>query len=507
MKSLIGIWLICTMLIGVTLPTVAMGSLTPEDFAQESWMKIIDYFDYVRNYTSTHNIPTPPNFANYHAYMYLVYINTSGLHLLYAGLINTTFGGLATFTLPMQNVMMNYKTANNSRDVLTASNFLMLMAFNETDQSLYPNSPDMNDNLWSSFSMGFDFTTYFSNVTWPALQSKASVIPLTHSDSLHWSWGLRYTNLTSVWWRTFISPTNHTYNSLPMALATYNELTFTYNLTISPDEHKATLTENHVIGRVRQLWHFWGWFILPLYNHYNSTGCYRYGKKISNETVYDFLQENQIMMSIVDFQTTVMLDHTTRSSMSNGANVTDADTNTALSNSSISTYSNDGEKLFDASFGTKETYKLYNYTADQNESVYNVYNATARTAKIAGFAKNTGLFVYQIQLMKFLPALVAHMHPQLYAKAEDSITNMTKANYFYLIGYPTYSGYKIEHDPILTLYLNTATAAPASGLEFLPTLLAIAIIAIAGLLVIVLLVLVLTRRKKPKESTQPPPTQ
>jgi hypothetical protein len=292
-----------------------------------------------------------------------------------------------------------------------------------------------------------------------------------------------------------------------MALATYNELTFTYNLTISPDEHKATLTENHVIGRVRQLWHFWGWFILPLYNHYNSTGCYRYGKKISNETVYDFLQENQIMMSIVDFQTTVMLDHTTRSSMSNGANVTDADTNTALSNSSISTYSNDGEKLFDASFGTKETYKLYNYTADQNESVYNVYNATARTAKIAGFAKNTGLFVYQIQLMKFLPALVAHMHPQLYAKAEDSITNMTKANYFYLIGYPTYSGYKIEHDPILTLYLNTATAAPASGLEFLPTLLAIAIIAIAGLLVIVLLVLVLTRRKKPKESTQPPPTQ
>lgn len=67
---------------------------------------------------------------------------------------------------------------------------------------------------------------------------------------------MRYTDLTATWWRTWISPDNHTYNSWPMALVTYDELTFNYTLTLSPDTHTATLTENHVIGRVRDLWHF-----------------------------------------------------------------------------------------------------------------------------------------------------------------------------------------------------------------------------------------------------------
>jgi len=45
------------------------------------------------------------------------------------------------------------------------------------------------------------------------------------------------------------------------------------------------------------------------------------------------------------------------------------------------------------------------------------------------------------------------MYPQLFQKAMESVTNMSRANYFYLIGYPTYSGYRIEHDPVLTAYI------------------------------------------------------
>jgi len=491
-KSLLGILLVCVTLASVILPASATDALLASDFKEESWAKTIDFFDYARAYALLHGMTVPP--SSWHAYMYMTYVNTKGLHMLYTGLSNITFGGGVYFTIPMQTFMMHYKTENRSRDVLMASTFLMLMAFNETGQSTYPNSPDAYDKLWSSFSMGFNFEQLFPNASFPSLNSKTSNIPLTHSSNkLQWSWGMKYTNLTAIWWRTYISPTNHTYHSWPMALTTYDELTFTYNLTISPDTNTATLTENHVIGRIRDLWHFWGLF----YNHYNSTGCYRYGNKISNETVYEFLQRNQIKMSIVNFQTSVMLDRNTYSLSSNGQNVTDNDI--LVSDSSISTYADDGEKILDASFGTKETYNLYNYTANSSESTSDAYNATARTCKIDGFAQNKNLFVFHLGLMKFLPLLVANMHPQLFQKAKESITNMTRANYFYLIAYPTYSGYRVVHDPTFTIYLTTSTAPVRPYLG--PVLI------IAAIAAVVTVAVVFKRRRKPTQPPQPPELQ
>ncbi|MEM3579400.1 MAG: hypothetical protein QW468_04715 [Candidatus Bathyarchaeia archaeon] len=322
-KTLLATLLISIFLINVTSPSLAADTLVASDFMLESWAKTVDYFDYARAYATLHGIETLPGFQNWHAYLYMIYVNTSGLHLLYAGLCNITFGRGAYLTIPMQTFMMHYKTANRSRDVLTTSTFLMLLAFNDSDYSIFPNSPDMNDTLWASFSMGFDFSAF--NIPLPSLNSKTEIIPLTHSsDKLQWSWGLKYTNLTAIWWRTWINPEEPGYNhSAPVGITTYDELTFTYTLTISPGENKATLTENHVIGRITNLWLFWGWFIIPLYAHYNETGCYSYGIKLSNETVYEFLQKNQIKMSIVNFQTSVLLDRNTYSLSASGENVTD----------------------------------------------------------------------------------------------------------------------------------------------------------------------------------------
>jgi hypothetical protein len=442
--------------ISIILPAFAADTLQASDFQSGSFAKVVDYFDYGRAIAAAHNLTGPP--SDYHANVYMTYVNTSGLQMLYAGMCNMTFGTTEYLTVPMQTFMMHYKSENNSRDVLMASNFLMLLAFNDTAQSLYPDSPDMNDNLWSSFSLGFNFSNYFPNDTFPSMDTQTEIFPLENSSNgLQWTWGMKYTNLTAVWWRTYISPTNHTYESRPMALTTYDELTFNYTLTISPDTHTATLTENHVIGRIRDLWDFRVWVILPLYNHYNSTGCYRSGSKVSDETVYDFLGNNQIKMSIVDFQTSTVIDHNnveqgTHSSTPNGQNVTDSEA--PLSNSSITTYTNDGERLFSTAFGTKETYELYNYTADPTETAFDTYSATARTVEISGFAQNMALFVYHIGFMKFLPLLVYSMNPRLYDAAATEITNMTRADYFYMIAYPVYSGYRVEHDPTYTVYIN-----------------------------------------------------
>jgi hypothetical protein len=473
-------------LVSIISPTVNADTLVKEDFLLESFSKTVDFMDYARAYATLKGLQAPP--SNYHAYLYMNYVNTSGLQLFYAGLDNVTFGGSGSFRIPMQSFIMHYKTNNRTRDVLLASTFLMLLAFNETSASTYPDSPDIQDTLWASFSMGFDLTDL--NATLPILSSKTETIPLTHSeDKLQWSWGMKYTNLTALWWRTWIDPVNpHFDNSWPVAITVYDELTFTYNLTINPTAHTATLTENHVIGRMRDL--LLGGIPL-LWVHYNSTGKYWLGSKTGNDTIYDFIQNNHIKMSVVNFQSSILADRETYSTTSNGQNATD--TETPVTDTSISTYTDDGEKISDADFGAKKTYRLFNYTSDQTEQTYTVNEATARTAKAAGFAGNAVLFVYHIGLMKFLPLVVAHMYPGLYVRARETITNMSRANYFYIISYGNYSGYRVKHDPTLTVYLSTTTTASTE-----PPIGTVMIIIGAVAVIIIVAAAVVLRRRRPK---------
>jgi hypothetical protein len=498
-KHLLAILLVTIASVNIIAPTVKADSLLKDDFLLESFSKTVDFMDYARAYATLHGLQPPP--SDHHAYLYMNYINTSGLHLFYAGLDNITFGNDATLRIPMQSFIMHYKTNNTNRDVLLASTFLMLLAFNETSASTYPDSPDIHDTLWASFSLGLDLSAL--NATLPFLNSKTETIPLIHSDDkLQWTWGMKYTNLTALWWRTWIDPIYPHFDSNCVALTVYDELTFTYNLTINPETYTATLTENHIIGRMRQL--LIGW-IPFLWVHYNSTGKYgMLGNKISDETIYDYLQDNQIKMSIVNFQTTILADRETYSQTPTGQNVTN--TETSVTDTSIGTYADDGEKICDANFGTKKTYKLFNYTADPTEQDYTINEATARTAKAAGFAGNAGLFVYHIGLMKFLPLVVVHMFPGLYLRASETVSNMSRANYFYIIGYANHSGYRVEHDPTLTVYLATPTT-PTELTRNWGGLLVIGIIAAA----VIVAMAVVIRRRKPKqtpttsEETLPPP--
>jgi len=373
----------------------------------------------------------------------------------------------------------------------------MLMGFNDTVKSIYPDSPDRNDTLWASFSFGVNLKQVFPNVTFPAFNSKSEVFPLTSSeDGLTWKWGMKYTNLTALWVTTYITEENETDTSRPWGLATYDELTFNYTLSIDPDTHKATITQDHAIGRMRDLWIFYGWFIVPFYNRYNSTGCYWLGTKLSNETVYDFLDKHDVKMSIVNFQTSIMLDRDTYSVSTSGENVTDSEV--LVSDSSVSTYADDGEKIFDASFGAKENYKLFNYTEDSTESTSHTYNAVTRTAEISGYAKNRDLFEFHRKFSRYLPLILVHMYPKLYQRAKESITNMTRADYLFLISYANYSGYRIEHDPLYTIYF-APTAAVATGTNYG----ALIVLAIIGAVVVAAVTIVGLRRKGPKQPHQP----
>ncbi|MGQ9719618.1 MAG: hypothetical protein ACUVWK_07285 [Nitrososphaerales archaeon] len=481
-----------------SIPTAsAADDLLPSDFQQESWHKTVDYLDYVRKYASSHNVTPPPK--NWHAFLYLTYVNTKGLQMMYAGLSNITITRewQDALTIPIQTWMMHYKSKNGSKDVVTAGSFIMLMAFSEESDSIFDDSPDMNDTLYSSFNLGINLADHFEGSTPPAFSSRTTIIPLTSSeDKLNWHWGMNYNNLTAIWWRTYIDPSNPHSDILPVAVTRYDELTFTYNLTISPSDGTATLTANYVIGKITDLWVFpgiFGWFFPKLFvAHYNSTGCYRLnGQKESDETVYQYLHKEGIKMSIVQFQSTVILDHTAQFD-SQGTNVRDEDVD--VSDSSIITTSDDEEMIFDANFGTKDSYRLYNFTIDPTESTYETYDTNTRTSKIAGFANNS-IFRVHTYLMRHIPWVVAHMDPVLFEEAKDHLLDWSYADYFYIISYPTYSGYRIEHDPTYTAYLTMPSATAPNPLVGLFILIMIVVITTGAVTAVLL-------RRKGREKTR-----
>jgi hypothetical protein len=145
---------------------LASDELVKEDFDKASFSKTIDVFDYARKHAEATNGTVPP--SAWESNIVVNYINEKGLKLLYMGFAGVDFGK-AEFQMPLQSIVERFKTPSGD-EAMTASTFLMLMAFNDTATSKYPGSPDEGDNIWASFSMGADFSELNSQVTVPKIQ-------------------------------------------------------------------------------------------------------------------------------------------------------------------------------------------------------------------------------------------------------------------------------------------------------------------------------------------------
>jgi hypothetical protein len=61
----------------IVLPVFGADRLLASDFQLGSWAKIVDYFDYSRAFATLRGLTGPPE--DYHAYVYMTYVNASGL--------------------------------------------------------------------------------------------------------------------------------------------------------------------------------------------------------------------------------------------------------------------------------------------------------------------------------------------------------------------------------------------------------------------------------------------
>ncbi len=261
--------------------------LQSTDFSAQSFSKTVDYYDYVRAYATANNI-NDSAILNQHAYIYANYINVGGFQLFYAGLVNATDAAHnnANITIPIQTIFEHYKTPGG-KDAITASSFLSLVSFRENGTGdVYPNSPDSGDTVYASFSLGVNLTQITGHKM-PSPVASSSVVPLSSTDSYHWSWGLNYTNLSAIWWRVYPTLLFPYYDSSPRGLAQYSQLTFTYSLAIDPTAKTATLTESYTVGQMTDLWIF---NTAPI-QHLNSTGTYNSAgtARLSTTTIHQFL--------------------------------------------------------------------------------------------------------------------------------------------------------------------------------------------------------------------------
>src|SRR2546430_12262139 len=97
--------------------TAGAGTVSNGDFQAQSFSKVVDWYDYVRQYAANNGLPQPN--ATEHAYIYTNYINVGGFQLFYAGLVNATHNG--TFvTIPIQTFFEHFKTVGG-KDAITAS--------------------------------------------------------------------------------------------------------------------------------------------------------------------------------------------------------------------------------------------------------------------------------------------------------------------------------------------------------------------------------------------------
>jgi len=447
--------------------TTHADTVTNTDFQSQSFSKVIDWYDYVRQYATTNGF-TPPN-STEHAYIYANYINVGGFQLFSAGLVNVTHNGINFVTIPIQTFFEHYKTPGG-KDVITSSSFISLVAFRENSTTdVYPNSPDRGDENYASFNLGVNLTALTGHKM-PSPISTAQIIPLTSTDSNHYSWGLKYTNLNAMWWKVNPDPLFPCcLPTTPRGLAQYTELTFDYALAIDPNSKTATLTTSYTIGRVTDLWVI---STTPAV-HMNSTGTYNLDGTARNATtVYQFLAAKQFKLSIVLSQKAIIAGTSTTNKDDAGASV-DNDSSTDVTHTGINTSAADNERAFRADFGVKPQYNLYNYTKDPSEATYSTYNVTARTVNRNGWGGNP-VFWFQNAFMGFLPLFVAHVDPALIQQAKSGMVSFTVTDYLYIISYPTWNGYRIVNDPAYTAYYQ-----PASNLGFL-TAIFIAVAVAAG---------------------------
>jgi len=400
------------------------------------WGRVVDLVPLASNYVSyvktTFGIDLPGIPQDIHVWVYTVYINQSNTQTFYAGFINFT-SSVTNFTMPEQ-LLIHHFTTRNGNDAIFAASFAMLAILNQTDE------------IYGSFTLGKqnvtrDLISNGAHIHAPTV-STASVLPLIpSSDNSSWSWGMKYQNLTTIWWRMFFS--NGSYVKTPFAVMLFDELAFNYSLTIVPATSanplgNITTRADYVIGNVSHLWYVTNY---PNSVEYNST---------TPTSVHVFLKN--MKLSILQHQKTSVYGRPV-SVTSGGTTVGNASAD--VSGSGINeTVGN--ELISSTDFGRKRNYTLYPTGAGIS------YLTNTTTYPFKGLVDNSifndthGIYAKLHRVASFVPQFFD-------PKGRGFDVTIADTDAVFMISYPYWEDYRIVHDPYFAVYTSNPGQGGALG--------------------------------------------
>ena len=146
-----------------------------------------------------------------------------------------------TGVLPYQMFGMHYYTPNN-REVFIGALLAFFMAYDDTNGDGIPNT---NENKTFVIPFGVE---KIANGTYPP---EVSAIKITKKGEGHWQFGMQYKNMYAL-----VTPTP----LLPLLgwIAKFSELKITYDIKFNDETNEVTAETFYTVGQVKELWAFVG---------------------------------------------------------------------------------------------------------------------------------------------------------------------------------------------------------------------------------------------------------
>ena len=357
------------------------------------------------------------------------YVNSNDVQAFLVAM-NTVTKNTTVGTLPWQMFGMHYYTPRGSENFLVAV-LAFLLAFNDTNGNGMPD----HGNEPTYYIIPFGAGDALKNVSANYLPD-ATPIPAQKLGDGHYRFGMTYKNL----YAKIIDANNiisFWISALPIYIARFSELSVTYDITIDPKTKTAKAESFYTIGQVDHLW-LWG----------QDVGREALPDNFGISAVH-YLATFASTYSVVDAAGTKVTPNIQKP----------LDQNLTLKIGK-------DERAMDIGYGS--TFDLKN----ESSGLYVAQGKQAYNMLVAARPGDSWLVAWQAGFTLDVLCTIAYGLSKEVRNKYTSPLNLHdrgRANFWaaamwYGVSFPSWKGYRVEHDPSYTAYFGAPPAeTPATG--------------------------------------------
>ncbi len=335
--------------------------------------------------------------------------------------LNKVENANGTGVLPYQMFGLHYYTADN-QEVYIGALLAFLMVYDDLNNDGIPNT-DENKSFVIPFGVGETL-----NGTYPP---DVSAINIKKIGEGHWQFGMHYKNMYAL-----VTPNPFATAIFKVGLiAKFTELKITYNIKINEDTNEVTAETFYTIGQVTELWSFLGPF----------------KKKEDHTNISSNLGLSAVHFVTVFTSKYEVTGNTSGHAVSSG--ISDEDVVIGIGKDNLRAFK----------IGFRGSFDLIDETTDKtvrkDEDAINLL-LQARPADMNLVRWQLGFSAALFSIFAYaLSEDVQDKYTSPRNLAQRSLNPFNKEGFmmhvlWYAVCFPSFEGYRVEHDPVYTAYVN-----------------------------------------------------